>query len=206
MVRHGADAVVSSATHAADQRVAIWCEAGGFRRDQRWSPALSGVRWSLCGAREWISPAGACRRLDSVCAVPAGLVVIARIWVTVEVAMYVSPVFVGRVPSGGRYVGEITIAGKRRRVSGPSKTDVRAKLRALQDRAARGDVDDRKATVADAIAQFLQRDVPNRYLAPSTIDLYRRRGGAWSASLVRSLLGAGRGRVDIGRCTRSRCG
>lgn len=79
----------------------------------------------------------------------------------------------------GRYIGEVTINGKRRRVSGKDKTEVRAKLRALVAKRETGrPIGDQRATVADAIDQFLERDLPNRRsngrpLAPGTVNNYR---------------------------------
>jgi integrase len=80
----------------------------------------------------------------------------------------------------GRWIGEVVVNGKRRRVSGETKTDVRAKLRQLVAKRETGQpVDDRRITVAEAVAAFMERDVPNRNLAPSTIGLYE-----WTAALI----------------------
>lgn len=80
----------------------------------------------------------------------------------------------------GRWIGEVRVDGKRRRVSGPTKTDVRAKVSKLvAKRETHQQIDDRRITVAAAVADFLKRDVPNRNLAPSTRALYE-----WTADLI----------------------
>jgi integrase len=79
----------------------------------------------------------------------------------------------------GRYIGEVKIHGKRRRVSGKNKTEVRAKLSALVAKRETGaPIDDRQYTVSDAINTFLERELPNRRsngrpLAPGTVHNYR---------------------------------
>ena len=85
----------------------------------------------------------------------------------------------------GRFIGEVRIDGKRRRVSGTSRADVSRKLRALTAKRDTGQrVDDRSLTVAQVIDEFLERDVPNRDLAPSTAELYY-----WTADLIRAEIG-----------------
>ncbi|WP_395155535.1 tyrosine-type recombinase/integrase [Ilumatobacter sp.] len=86
----------------------------------------------------------------------------------------------------GRWVGEVSVNGKRRRVSGTSKADVSRKLRALTAKRDTGQlVADRSATVAQALAEFLERDLPNRDLAPKTLELYN-----WTARLIVAEIGA----------------
>jgi len=85
----------------------------------------------------------------------------------------------------GRYIGEVRAAGKRHRVSGSTKGEVRRKLRDLTAQRDTGQrLGDRRATVADAVDTFLARDVPNRDLAPKTIELYQ-----WTGELIRSEIG-----------------
>ncbi len=85
----------------------------------------------------------------------------------------------------GRYIGEVRVAGKRRRVSGTSRADASRKLRALTAKRDTGQgVDDRSFTVAQALDDFLGRDVPNRNLAPKTVELYQ-----WTAALIRDDIG-----------------
>ena len=86
----------------------------------------------------------------------------------------------------GRYIGETRVNGKRRRVSGSTKADVSRKLRALTAQRDTGQlVGDRSATVTQALAEFLERDLPNRDLAPKTMELY-----TWTAGLIRDQLGS----------------
>jgi integrase len=85
----------------------------------------------------------------------------------------------------GRYIGEIRIDGRRRRVSGATKTDVRAKLRELTAKRDTGQrVGDRRVTVADAVDEFMTREVPNRGLSPRSLVIYE-----WTADLIRTELG-----------------
>jgi integrase len=86
----------------------------------------------------------------------------------------------------GRYIGETRVNGKRRRVSGSTKADVSRKLRALTAQRDTGQlVGDRSATVTQALAEFLERDLPNRDLAPKTMEIY-----TWTAGLIRDQLGS----------------
>lgn len=93
----------------------------------------------------------------------------------------------------GRFIGELTIEGKRRRVSGPTRTDVRAKLRALAAKRDRGElIGDRRLTVAELVDLFLERELPNRRrngrpLAPRTVEMYE-----WAAEVLRAELGTTR--------------
>jgi integrase len=86
----------------------------------------------------------------------------------------------------GRWIGEIRIDGRRRRVSGTTKTDVRAKLRALTAKRDTGQrIGDRRLTVANAVDDFMQREIPNRRLSPRSLVIYE-----WTADLIRTELGA----------------
>lgn len=86
----------------------------------------------------------------------------------------------------GRFIGEVVIDGRRRRVSASTKTDARAKLRALTAKRDTGQaVGNRRITVADVLDDFMARDVPNRNLAPKTLELYH-----WTAGLIRDELGS----------------
>jgi integrase len=89
----------------------------------------------------------------------------------------------------GRWIGAITIDGRRRKVTGKDKTEARARLRDLVKQASAGVVDNRTITVADAVRTFLERDVPNRTsagrpLTPATIEVYR-----WTGELIIAEIG-----------------
>lgn len=85
----------------------------------------------------------------------------------------------------GRFIGEVRIDGRRRRVSGATKTEVRARLRELTAKRDTGQqIGDRRATVGEVLDEFLERDVPNRNLAPKTLELY-----SWTADLIRAEIG-----------------
>lgn len=90
----------------------------------------------------------------------------------------------------GRYIGEVTIGGRRRRVSGTSKTDVRAKLKMLTSKRDTGQaIGNRKITVRDIVTTFMEREVPNRTsngrpLAPATVETYQ-----WAAGILIAELG-----------------
>jgi integrase len=90
-----------------------------------------------------------------------------------------------------RWVGAVTIGGRRRKVIGRDKTEARARLATLLAAKTTGvDVDNRSLTVARCVEAFLERDVPNRErngrpLSPSTIEIYR-----WTAQIVVAELGA----------------
>ena len=89
-----------------------------------------------------------------------------------------------------RWIGAVTIAGRRRKVSGRDKTEARAKLAELLAAKTTGTpVADKQITVGQVLATFLKRGVPNRTsngqpLAPSTLDTYR-----WTAELIDSEIG-----------------
>ena len=89
-----------------------------------------------------------------------------------------------------RHIGEIRIDGRRRRVSGRTKTEARAKLVAAK--ATGTPVADRLATVDRALMTFLDRELPSRAqrrggLAPSTLSTYE-----WSARVLSSEFGGAR--------------
>ena len=92
-----------------------------------------------------------------------------------------------------RYIGALTIAGRRRKVSATTITDARAKLSKLTAAKTTGaPVDDQAFTVGQAVALFMERDVPNRTsngrpLAPSTVETYR-----WTAQLITDEIGRAR--------------
>ena len=71
-----------------------------------------------------------------------------------------------------RWVAEFTFEMKRRRVTGPTKTDALARMRArMAEVEAGAEVEDRNLRVADVVERFVTRTVPNRRggnLAPST--------------------------------------
>ncbi len=89
-----------------------------------------------------------------------------------------------------RWIGEIRINGKRRRVSARSKTEVRAKLKALAVKAEVGVLGDRQVTVRAIAETFMKREVPNlshngRPLAPSTLETYE-----WAMAIIGDELGS----------------
>jgi integrase len=89
-----------------------------------------------------------------------------------------------------RLIGEILLDGKRRRVSGTTKTDVEAKLRALTAKAAAGDLLRRRVTVAEITETFITRIVPNlthngRPISPSTRGVY-----TWAGEIITDELGS----------------
>ena len=71
-----------------------------------------------------------------------------------------------------RWVAEFTFEMKRRRVTGPTKTDALARMRArMAEVEAGAEVEDRNLRVADVVERFVTRTVPIRRggsLAPST--------------------------------------
>lgn len=91
-----------------------------------------------------------------------------------------------------RWIGAATVAGKRKKVTGKDKTQARKRLleEVLAKRATGTPIPNRRVTVADAVAVFLERGVPNRRtgggrpLAPSTLDEY-----AWSARIITDEIG-----------------
>lgn len=89
-----------------------------------------------------------------------------------------------------RWIGEITLGGKRHRVSAGTKTDAKAKVKALVVKYGSGaPLEDRRVTVADVVDAFMERELPNmtrngQPLAPSTQETY-----TWAADVVRRDLG-----------------
>ena len=91
-----------------------------------------------------------------------------------------------------RWIGEISLEGKRRRVSGPSKTVVRARLKALLAASATGDLPKHQISVAQAVEIFIARKLPELHsngqpLAPSTAATYK-----WAAGIIIEELGSKR--------------
>jgi integrase len=90
----------------------------------------------------------------------------------------------------GRWIGEVVVDGKRRRVSGKDKTEVRAKLRNLVAKRELGlGIGDSRVTVAQVVDSYLEREVPNllhngRPLAPRTVESYR-----WAGDTIKAELG-----------------
>ena len=90
----------------------------------------------------------------------------------------------------GRWVGAVTVNGKRRKVVAKTKTDASAALSKLVAARVTGSaVDDRVHTVAQAVETFLKRELPartshSRPLAPSTIERER-----WAANLIVAEIG-----------------
>ena len=89
-----------------------------------------------------------------------------------------------------RWVGAVTIAGRRHKVVARTKTDASARLaRLVAARTTGTPVDDRSYTVAQAVDVFLSRELPScrRHggpLAPATITGYR-----WACDIIVSRLG-----------------
>jgi integrase len=92
-----------------------------------------------------------------------------------------------------RWVGAVTIGGRRRKVVAHTKTDARARLAGLLAAKTTGaPVDNRSRTVAQAVDSFLERGVPERTsngrpLTPTTVATYR-----WAADIIVDRLGATR--------------
>jgi hypothetical protein len=92
--------------------------------------------------------------------------------------------------SRSRWVGAITVNGKRRKVVAKTKTDASAALSKLvAARVTGAPVDDRAHTVAQAVATFLERELPartshNQPLAASTVERER-----WAADLIVAEIG-----------------
>lgn len=93
----------------------------------------------------------------------------------------------------GRWIGAVTIAGRRRKVTGKDRTEARAKLSQLLAAKTTGSaVPNKRVTVGQALDAFLERDLPNRTsngrpLAETTIDRHR-----WAAEHLRRELGTAR--------------
>jgi integrase len=90
-----------------------------------------------------------------------------------------------------RWIGTVTIAGRRHKISAKTKTDAEARLRRLTAaRTTDTPVDDRAHTVAQAVATFLDRELPERTrrgrpLAETTVERER-----WCCDHIASELGA----------------
>lgn len=95
----------------------------------------------------------------------------------------------------GRWIGAITVNGKRYRVARKTKTETRAALKALADEARAGTLgiepepdpsspDPSSLTVAEVLDDFLDRDLAGRDRAPSTVTVHR-----WAAAHIRDQLG-----------------
>jgi len=89
-----------------------------------------------------------------------------------------------------RWIGAVTIGGRRRKVTAATKTDARARLATLLAAKTTGTpIDDRSHTVAQAVDVFLARDLPGRRrngrpLAPATLTGYR-----WACDIIVNRLG-----------------
>jgi integrase len=91
----------------------------------------------------------------------------------------------------GRWVGAITIEGRRRKIVAKTKTEARKRLDALRHDADQGAaVGDGNATLNDAIDRWESRVLAGRNIAPSTREVY-----AWCCSTLRAELGTKRLRV-----------
>lgn len=78
----------------------------------------------------------------------------------------------------GRYVGEVVIDGRRRRVTAKTRTDCSAKLSALINDDI-GRTIDRAATVANVLDDWAARALPAKGLAPSTYQRHLWAVGLW---------------------------
>jgi integrase len=87
---------------------------------------------------------------------------------------------------GKRWVGEVKLDGKRRRVSAKTEREASTKLREMIADHERGIgvVLDGKATVGSIITYWIERELPSRNLAESTLSQYE-----WMADLWRKELG-----------------
>jgi len=83
-----------------------------------------------------------------------------------------------------KWVGAITINGRRRKVSAATKADARKRLEALRSDADRGSVGDGNATVADAVDRWERRVLAGMEIAPST-----RMGYQWCTNMIRDTIG-----------------
>lgn len=89
-----------------------------------------------------------------------------------------------------RWIGEIIIDGRRRRVSARTKTDVQSKLARLRTEHESGMLAKGKpVTVAEVVDQFIERRLPNmtsngKPLTPSTLGTYR-----WAAGIITDQIG-----------------
>jgi integrase len=84
-----------------------------------------------------------------------------------------------------RWEGRVQIAGQRYKRTGRSRTEVERKLATVAATDAVVLEADRKATVADLLDEWLRLRVPERKLAPSTIDVHRWAVRTWSDAIGR---------------------
>ena len=99
----------------------------------------------------------------------------------------------------GTYIGEVKLDGKRRRVTGPTKTETNKRLRALIRDHERGELSDGNATVAMAVEAWKSRQLAERDLAGKSIELYE-----WACALIVAELGSVRlKRLDVIRVERA---
>jgi integrase len=83
-----------------------------------------------------------------------------------------------------RWIGEVTIDGRRHRVSGKTKTDASGALGRLIHGAEIERAADRRLTVRLLLADWQAKALANRHLAPSTLEAH-----AWAAELIGAELG-----------------
>lgn len=85
----------------------------------------------------------------------------------------------------GRWVGQAWVGGRRRKVSGRTREEATAKLGALihGDEAERRA--DRRVTVAKVLADWQDKALPARGLAPSTLETHAWAAALWTAELGR---------------------
>lgn len=84
----------------------------------------------------------------------------------------------------GRWIGQVWLAGRRRKVSARTKVDCSAALGALVHGSDDGRHADRKATVRTLLSEWQTKALPGRDLAPST-----REGHIWAADIWTAELG-----------------
>ncbi len=84
----------------------------------------------------------------------------------------------------GTFVGEVVLDGKRRRVTGPNRTETGRRLQALIREHARGELSDGSATVGQVIELWRKRVVPARDYSSATVDAYD-----WSCARLTAELG-----------------
>lgn len=87
-----------------------------------------------------------------------------------------------------RWIGAVTVDGKRRKVTGKTKALARSRLNELlRQRDAGKPVGDGNVTVSEVLDQWLARDVAVRELAPSTTEGYR-----WATDTIKQSIGTRR--------------
>ena len=93
----------------------------------------------------------------------------------------------------GTYIGEVKLDGKRRRVTGPTKTEANKRLRVLIRDHERGELSDGNATVGSAVEAWKSRQLAERDLAQKSVELY-----LWACDLIVAELGSVRlKRLDV---------